>query len=370
MHSSPEQSTALSSCKVIEGMNDLAEALLLLPNLQHLSITQTYVGGTERRFPLPIVAIGTLQQLTHLELAGDPLQDVDGLGHLQGLTNLQYLKLNGLQATIRAGTLFAFEHLTHLEVTPSSDTDQAAGSCSSGVFEPAALAGMTQLQHVELTNSSIAGGPARVAELLSHLQQHLTQTKTFIIDKPAPAALKPCVTLTASMQLQTVTISCKLSSQQVLNIAKQFPHLRVLEVDTRCQGRAPALDTSRLVSCCPELQSLVTPGFIYSAGVVAMLSEMSSLTKLSMRPDSNAWDAVCQMPPLRNLRVSVPDGKQGEGRQLLRHLTQLKELTSLDFHGRDSSCFLTTVSFQLSSRCGSYFDQTPWKHAMCAVHTI
>jgi hypothetical protein len=337
----------INSCKVMEGMNDLAEALLLLPDLQHLSITQTYVGGTERRFPLPIVAIGTLQKLTHLVLAGDPLQDADGHSHLQGLTNLQHVKLTGLQAAIRVTTLFPFEHLTHLEVAPSSNPDQATGSCRSGVFEPAALAGMTQLQHVQLSNSSIVGGPAGVAELLSHLQQHLTHVKTFIVDKPAPVSLKSCVTLTASIQLQTVIISGKLSSQQVLGIAKQFPHLRALEVNICCSGRAPSLHTSGLVGCCPGLQALVTPGFHYSAEVVAQLSEMSSLTKLSLRPDSNAWDTVCQMTGLRHLRVSIPDGRKREELQLLRQLTQLQQLTCLDFRGGDASCCLTSVSFHV-----------------------
>jgi hypothetical protein len=359
----------INSCKVMEGMNDLAEALLGLPNLQHLSITQTYVGGTERRFPLPIVAIGTLQKLTHLVLAGDPLQDAEGLRHLQGLTNLQHVKLTGLQGAIRASTLFAFEHLTHLEVAPSSDPDQATGSCRSGAFEPAAFAGMTQLQHVQLTNSSIVGGPAGVAELLSHLQQHLTQVKTFIVDKPAPVSLKSCVTLTASMQLQTVTISGKLSSQQVLGIAKLFPHLRGLEVNICCSGRAPRLHTSRLVSCCPGLQQLVTPGFHYSAVELAQLSELSSLTKMSLRPDSNAWDTVCLMTHLRHLRVSVPDGRKGEELQLLRQLTQLQQLTCLDFRGGDSSCCLTAVSCLLSSRCGSYSDliveETCTQHGSC-----
>ena len=336
----------VNSCKVMEGMNDLAEALLGLPNLQHLGITQTYVGGTERRFPLPIVAIGTLQKLTHLVLAGDRVQDADGLRHLQGLTNLQHLKLTGLQAAIRASTLFPFEHLTHLEVNPSSNPDQATGFCSSGVFEPAALAGMTQLQHVQLTSSSIVGGPAGVAELLSHLQQHITQTKTLIVDGLV-APPKSCVTLTASTQLESVIINAKLSSQQVLGIAKQFPHLRAVEVDIRCSGRAAPLHTSSLVSCCPGLQALVTPGFHYSAEVVAQLSEMSSLTKLSLRPDSNAWDTVCQMTGLRHLRVSIPDGRKGEELQLLRQLTQLQQLTCLDFRGGDASCCLTSVSFHV-----------------------
>ena len=148
----------INRCKVMEEMNDLAEALLGLTNLQHLSMGQNYVGGTERRFPLPIVAIGTLQKLTYLVLAGHKLQDAEGLRHLQALTNLVHLGVSGLRGTIRASTLSKMRSLKYLKVTPGSDPDDAARFCSSGVFEPGALAGKTQLQHVELRTCSIAGG--------------------------------------------------------------------------------------------------------------------------------------------------------------------------------------------------------------------
>jgi hypothetical protein len=345
----------INSCKVMDGLDDLAEALLGLPNLQHLSITQTFVGGTERR-PLPIAAIGTRQQLTHLVLEGDRLQDPEAMRHLQGLSSLQHLEVSGLQVTIRARHLSEMRSLKYLKVRHNSDPNQATRYCSSGSIEPAALAGKTQLQDVLLSHISIADGAAGIAGHLSHLKQHLTQTKTLIVDRLVPST-SLCVAFQASVLLETVSISAKLSSQQVFTIAKQFPNLRALEVNTRCQGRAPCDHTSRLISCCPGLQSLVTPGFSYSAEVVAQLSGLSSLTKLSLHPDSNAWDTVCQMTQLRNLRVSAPAGKQGDKVQLLRQLTQLKQLTRLDFRGGDSSCWLTAVSLQFSSCCGSYSDR-------------
>jgi Leucine-rich repeat (LRR) protein len=334
----------ISSCKVMEGFNDLEAALAHLPHLQHLSMRQNYVGGTERRFPLPVVAIGTLQQLTHLVLEGDRLQDADGLRHLQGLTSLEHLELSGMQLTIRASHLSEMRSLKYLKVGHNSDPNQTKRFCSSSSFEPGALAGKTQLQDVQLSHISIPGGSGSVG-LLSHLQQQLTQTKTLIVDRLVPAT-PLCVTFEASIQLETVRISAKVSAQQVFTIAKQFPNLRALEVKTCCQGRALCDPTRHLVSCCPELQSLVTPGFEYIAEVVAQLSELSSLTNLSLRPDSNAWDAVCHLTRLRHLGVSVPAGKQGDWLQLLRQLTDLKELTCLDFRGRESSCYLTAVGFQ------------------------
>lgn len=220
--------------------------------------------------------------------------------------------------------------LKYLKVGHNSDPNQAKRYCSSGSIEPAVLAGKTQLQDVLLPHVSIPGGSGFVG-LLSHLQQHLAQTKTFIVDNRVPLTLQ-CVIFEASIQLKSVTISAnKLSSQQVFTIAKQFPNLCVLEVDRRRQGRAPSIDTGRLVSCCPGLQSLVTPGFMYSADVVTLLSGLSSLTKLSLHPDSNAWPAVCQMPRLRDLGVRVPAGKKGEELKLLQELTQLQQLTRIDF---------------------------------------
>lgn len=149
------------------------------------------------------------------------------------------------------------------------------------------------------------------------------------------------------MQRQTVSIYGKLSPQQVFSTAKQFRHLRALEVDVWCQGHSPCFNTSNLVSSCRGLQRLMTPGFVYGAGEVALLSGLSSLTKLGLCPDKYALDGVCQLRRLRHLDMRVPSSEEGEGLQLLRELTKLQQLTCLDFHAGDSRCYLTAVSFRV-----------------------
>jgi hypothetical protein len=345
----------ISSCKVMEGLNDLEAALAHLPNLQHLIMEQNYVGGTERSLPLPIVAIGTLHHLTHLELKGNKLQDAEGMRHLQGLKYLEHLELCGLQLNIRASHLSGMQCLKYLKVADNNDPDPNNNFCGSGTFEPAALAGKLQLQHVQLSHISIAGGsavagnPAGLVGLLPHLPQHLLQTKTLTFDKLTLSTSRS-VALQASIERETVGICAKVSPQQVFTIAKQLPNLCVLDVNT--DGRAPKDGISCLVSCCPGLQSLVTPLFMYSAEVLAQLSELSSLTKLSLHPDSHAaWDTVCQMTQLRHLRVRVPQHKKGvsvSAIELLQQLTQLQQLTRLDFCAGDASCCLTAVSFQVT----------------------
>jgi hypothetical protein len=370
----------LEGCKLEEREDDLEASLALLPNLQHLRITKTYVAGTGQRFHVPMKAIQSLNQLTHLELAGDKLQDADGMWYLQGLTSLQHLQLSGLQAPIRASMLSALQRLTYLEVTPDDNPRHPTGSyistANSGGFEPGALAGKTQLQEVRLSNSYIPGGLAGVAELVSHTQ-HMAKLTSLKINNVGlspcsygDASTAACVTVEASNKLRHYSISnlslpAGADVWHVFHAGAQLPHLRVLEVglasgglgsSSYCSGRAASrlsrhvsgFDTSRLVSCCPGLQSLTAPMLVYSAGeldpsIMNLVSGLSGLSELSLGSDIGAWDTVRELTRLRHLGATKLQRLQlfyitnacclNGGAELLSDMQHISRLTSLTISG-------------------------------------
>jgi hypothetical protein len=129
----------------------LAAALLLQPKLRDLDFVPEWCG------PLDCSLRGTLQelrQLTSLKLARCRLEQPDGLEHLQGLTRLQELFLDGMSApSANAGMLSGFQQLTLLQLDGEESTVTAA-------FEPAALAGLTQLQSLGVMKYTLTGGAA------------------------------------------------------------------------------------------------------------------------------------------------------------------------------------------------------------------
>jgi hypothetical protein len=153
----------LSSCDLLsEGLatanEDLAAALSLLPtDMEHLSISRLTCGSRSVQFPTTLLQ--QLQQLTYLELADVKIHGPDkaspALQPLQAMTRLVDLRLQW--APINASMLSGIQHLTRIQL------------CRSSV-EPGALAGKTQLQHLELASCHVPGGEAGIAQLLSHLQ--------------------------------------------------------------------------------------------------------------------------------------------------------------------------------------------------------
>jgi hypothetical protein len=128
------------------------------------------------------------------------------------------------------------------------------------------LAGMTQLQHLELVRYSIAGGSAGAAQLLSnlqHLQQltYLDLTHTLRSQESNPPA-EAYSAVTASSMLQHLNISCgRLPAgvwQNLFAAGQQLPNLRRLDVSRVCHP--PSLVNAAppggdlLASCCPNLQ--------------------------------------------------------------------------------------------------------------------
>jgi hypothetical protein len=353
----PLKQLRLHRCTLLDGVEALASVLSLLPGLEHLSITNSSDSlGDPLRIPLGEVLPG-LQQLTYLELGGVwlgafdedcqaeeevPFQPLDtaALQHLSALIRLADLRLLGPESkhSITASTLSAAQHLTCLQLKADS-----AVVC----FDPAALAGKTLLQHLELWHCRVTDD----AELLSQLQ-HLDQLTCLML----PCNLQ-CISLTppeaayagltASSKLQHLDIrDCSMPAgawQQLFPAGSQLPHLRVLGIaGVRESGQ---LDGTRLVSCCPALQTLDIRDMQHSRGLLASLQGLSSLHMLYLRPadGSSEWvDGVCQLTGLRELQLPL-----AAARRLPLQLAQLRQLTMLCCEGKDSrSPYHATQTFQ------------------------
>jgi hypothetical protein len=76
----PVKQLKLDRCRLLDGQEGLVAALVLLPELQHLSLVHNDQQGGP--MPLPSAALQALRQLTYLELAGGKLQHSDGLQQL------------------------------------------------------------------------------------------------------------------------------------------------------------------------------------------------------------------------------------------------------------------------------------------------
>ena len=166
----PLKQLQLYHCRPLHGEEGLAAALALLPELQHLSVSDiSRADGWRLKFPTD--ALSALQQLTYLELATEevqgPGQDGLALQPLQALTALAELRLSlGQPAAIGRSMLAGAKHLTCMELTRSA------------VFGPDALAALTQLRHFEVAWYGSTGWGLG-AHLLSQLpaMQQLTHLR-------------------------------------------------------------------------------------------------------------------------------------------------------------------------------------------------
>jgi hypothetical protein len=327
----PLKQLQLDSCDLLDGEEGLAAALPLLPSLQHLCIGDA--DGQAKSIPFPSSVLQKLQQLTYLELAACSLQEPDSLQHMCVLTRLQDLRLDlGSEVNINASTLSGSPQLTRLQLRSCAD------AFIFPWFKAAVLAGRTQLQHLTLQQCVVQDGAAGVTELLSHLQQ--LQQLTYLnlrssLHDFAPVACYSA--LTASSKLQHLDISeCVLPAgvwQHLFPAGRRLPHLRVLDIGYVLHplGAAAAPEGSRLVSCCPGLQTLWIPCLQYGAGLLAVLTGLSGLQDLCLRPDNRRFEGlgeVCQLTGLTALQLSDPSGVDS---RLLWQLTQLRQLKRLKF---------------------------------------
>jgi hypothetical protein len=219
---------------------------------------------------------------------------------------------------------------------------------------------------------------------LSHLQemQQLTYLdfrarslhRFFTLQASAPPEAYSA--LTASSKLQHLDISgCKVPAgvwEHMFPAGRQLPHLRVLGLGwvQQYSKPVPTPEGSRLVSCCPGLQTLDIEHLQYSSKLLAPLTGLSSLQHLSVAPCDVSTEVVCQLTGLRQLKVTDPSEAGG----LLLQLTQLQQLTSLTYRGAHQShqlrCQVSPTdraapdsrSCELHAACGT------WLGWGCATH--
>jgi hypothetical protein len=227
----------------------------------------------------------------------------------------------------------------------------------SAAFEPTALAGKPRLQHLELAVFTLQPPSASgVAALLSKLQQQTQLTyldlehsvRTVEERNPPPAAY---AALTASSKLQHLSISeCRLPAgvwQHMFPAGRQLLHLTTLNISVIEQsscGAMPAPEGSRLVSCCPSLQSLNMCYLRYRPQQLTQLQGLSGLHTLHLLTGTaqeladnvpadtgQTLQAVCQLTGLRKLRLMVDDAHTSRLVTQLQQLQRLPHLTMLDY---------------------------------------
>jgi hypothetical protein len=323
---------------LIDETAGLAGALSLLTGLEYLSIHNVTRAQGDREIGFPTEIWQSLQQLTHLEVAGWCESNQGVPQSLQALTRLAHLRIESFYSKwplrIDADTLSSSQ-LTHVEL-PSVPRDV--------LFTPGVLAGKTQLQHLQVPHCSLPGGAADVSQLLSelqHLQQltHLDLSKGLraVSNSNPPAAAY--ASLTASSNLQHLDVRlCTFPTgvwEHVFPADRQLPHLQLLQVSgcrASAGGCAAAPDCSRLARCCPGLQSVYMIGLKCGTGQLAALSRLTGLRTLHVtvneKIDDGVWDCCC-LTGLRELELA--DDGYADSIAILLELTRLRQLTRLAF---------------------------------------
>jgi hypothetical protein len=174
-------------------------------------------------------------------------------------------------------------------------------------------------------------------------QQQQQQQEGWLVGPPAEAY----AALTASSTLQHLNIkSCRMpigAWQHMSPIGRQLPHLTELNISNVQYAKRgigvgvrtlPPLEGTRLVSCFPSLRVLNMQHCRCSTGLLSALQGLTGLVRLKVghygdqEESLQSWKAVCQLTGVRELGVVCPSE---EG--LLLQLTQLKQLTRLEYEG-------------------------------------
>jgi hypothetical protein len=322
-------------CTLLDEAGGLAAALHQLAVLENLSVSVSS----------PFVATAVLQQVQqltyldlHCQLEGDFRYDGTSLQPLQAMTRLADLRVGGYpNHRFTADMLSGLCSLTRLALTSTS-------------LDPAALAGKTQLQHLELCKCYLPSGAAGVAELLSQLHDmtqriHLDLGETLWDVDTSNHSATAFSALTASSKLQHLNVKyCLLPEgvwQHVFPAGRQLQNMQSVVLDCvkvavrgSIRGREPldyrhVAPGSSLVSCCPELQHLDMQFLHCSSELVSALPGQSRLTMLRMGAvdgvsGTEALEAICQLTGPRDLQLISHSEPQG-----VLLLTDLKMLTHL-----------------------------------------
>jgi hypothetical protein len=346
----------LSGCQLLDGATGaaLVAALSHLPGLEHLSLR--YIDG----LTLPTAVLQ--QQLTYLELdcvdvvgpddgydpdnhmlgslALQPLQSLTRLADLRVMSVSERGDLGGLKVRITPNMLSGMHYLTRLEL-------------QEVLAEPSILAGRTSLQHLSMAfDVFVSDARAEATQVLYHMQRlqqltHLELTHSYWVRRGDLLPAAAYSALTASSKLQHLDISRSTwppdAWKHVFPTGRMRPHLRSLDISwatEECSSKhAFPPDGSRLVSCCPGLQSLDMQGLQHNAELLAPLQGLSALTTLRLTiqyaaykvidgPEKKTLDMLCQMTRLRELGLGHGVSRASK-EALFSRLVQLTQLTRL-----------------------------------------
>ena len=336
-------------CTLLDAKGGLAAALHELPVLQHLKVTLDP--------ELAASVLPELQHLTYLDLYCSTIINSFSYGGtflqlLQALTCLVDLQVSG----------WHYQQYTRNMLSGLCSLTRLALAVQG--FDPVALAGKTQLCHLQLPTCSIAGGAAGIAQLLSQLQ-HLTQLTHLelarCMQRPARADLPAASysALTASSELQHLDIhQCFLPAgawQHVFPAGRQLPHLQSLVIDRVTMNSSIAAPGSSLVSCCPALQLLTMQDLQCSKELLGALPRLSRLTGLQMGVVDGAsgrevLEQLCQLTGLMSLGLDAPSDPQG-----LLLLAQLRHLTYFRNADWEHMYITSKVKSQKQHRAAQYW---------------
>jgi len=360
----------INECRLAGRADITASDLGGLPHLQHLQLTGCPLH------PEFGTVLSVLVKLTHLALSLAPANRV--LQHITCATNLRELRLpdaiKGLPASSSFPSLTSLQQLSFLQfkactaVRPGLPSGLQRLVVCAHDLDPALLAGMAQLKHLELQvcddcyGSSAATGQASDALLVTLADQtQLTFLKlTAAVTAGSAAAY---AALTASSQLQHLelvishgdygrswrgilphlfpSVDCSLA--QLQHLALRSPgDSGLYRADAKYCIALPTMAHAflvRAVSCCPSLQHLDIMEALSREVQLSSLLHVPHLTALLVSgiSDGDAEHVVAQLSKLQRLEVGCI-GRDGRITAAgLQHLTALQHLTFLKLTGDGSS---------------------------------
>ena len=324
----------LRSCEIVDSPNSLS-ALSAVPALQHLELSEFHGDDDSDDLGLPSSILQLLTQLTFLEVGPGIDVTAESLQHISGLQHLQEFRL-------------AYPSV-YLCLSPSSTPGlaQLTGlhtlKLSRATLDAAVLQDYTQLQQFKLQACTLSSADS-AAVLLSVLGRQVQLQQLELLDLlcewPAASAF---TALAASSRLQKLyLLLADLPAgvwQAVFNRQQQLPQLQFFRsgrfgdeeydngpVKYPAETDFSSADLSRLVDCCPGLQSVKLD--IQADVQLAVLSQLTALTALSVwRANQVSVKSLSGLARLEDLSLYVMTPFSAPS---LLHLTALQRLTSLE----------------------------------------
>jgi len=359
----------LKSCRVdipnastSAGGNTLVQ-LSALSSLQHLGLGAVRVTGAFLEFPSSLLT--QLVQLTYLQLVERHEGLTAALQHLSTVSGLQHLELLGWAAApgieyqpSTPAALTGLQHLKHqtalrLHRVPWAIDLHSMPAVTSlpalrvlqlqdiTSVDPAVLAGVSQLQELELmcVRPWDAEGSAALLAAMGH-QQQLTRLELRANTSWCPPSAEAFSALTVSSRLQHLQLvnfgipAC--AWQQMFppgRCLRELCRLGVVFVNQQETQQLSPADLQAMVSCCPALVDLHL-GPQLAVSTAAPLQQLTGLTHLSMcAPFQDSAPSIAQLTGLQQLMLASRQAGDLVTVSRLLQLTVLQQLQVISIEG-------------------------------------